>query len=152
MQSGKEGTSLAEARASITVLDALHMVAAAWAKVPRQLILSSFVQEGLAPGKTPLSLDKDTEMSPVPSGLSQEEFSHFVDLEDEDPGPRVCKEETGTEDSGREEDGFEPLPTKADALQALCTLRRWLECNSASPELFEKFYDCEVEVEQLCCL
>lgn len=157
MQSGGEGAAVAEARASITVLDALHMVAAAWAKVPPQLIWSSFVQEGLAPGETPPSLDTetsgDTETSPVPSGLAQEEFSRFVDLEDEDPGPRVCKEEeAGTEDNGRKEDGFESLPTKADALRALCTLRRWLECNGASPELFEKFYDCEVEVERLCGL
>lgn len=152
IQSGREGTSQAKAGASLTVLDALHMVAAAWAKVPPQLILSGFIQEGLAPGKTLLSLDKP-EVPPVPGGLSQEEFSHFVDLEGEKLGPRVCKEEMGTEDDeGREEGDFEPLPTKADALRALGTLRRWLECNSPSPELFEKFYDCEVEVERLCCL
>uniref|UniRef100_H0XXE2 Tigger transposable element derived 3 n=2 Tax=Otolemur garnettii TaxID=30611 RepID=H0XXE2_OTOGA len=153
IQSKRDGTSLTEARAGLTVLDALHMAAAAWAKVPPQLILSSFIQEGLAPGKTPLSLDRGSDMPPVPSGLSREDFLRFVDLEGEEPGPGVCKEETSTEDeeSGRKE-GFEPLPTKADALQALGTLRRWFECNSTSPELFEKFYDCEEVVERLCCL
>ncbi|XP_012521025.1 PREDICTED: tigger transposable element-derived protein 3 [Propithecus coquereli] len=153
IQSKRDGTSLTEARAGITVLDALHMVAAAWAKVPPQLILSSFIQEGLAPGKTPLSLDRASEMPPVPSGLSREEFSRFVDLEGQEPGPDMCKEESGTEDEedgGKE--GFEPLPTKADALRALGTLRRWFECNGTSPEFFEKFYDCEEEVERLCCL
>ncbi|KAM4847422.1 tigger transposable element-derived protein 3 [Urocitellus parryii] len=153
VQSERDGTSLAEAGAGITVLDALHMVAAAWAKVPPQLILSSFIQEGLAPGKTPPSSDKDSEMPPVPSGLSQEEFSRFVDLEGEEPGPGVCKEEMGTDnEEGSKMDSFEPLPTKADALRALGTLRRWFECNGTSPELFEKFYDCEAEVERLCCL
>ncbi|XP_032138750.1 tigger transposable element-derived protein 3 [Sapajus apella] len=153
IQSERDGTSLAEARAGITMLDALHVAAAAWAKVPPQLIFSSFIQEGLAPGKTPPSSDKASEMPPVPSGLSLEEFSHFVDLEGEEPGPGVCKEETGTEDEEGDGEGtFEPLPTRADALQALGTLRRWFECNSTSPELFEKFYNCEEEVERLCCL
>ncbi|XP_008046370.1 tigger transposable element-derived protein 3 [Carlito syrichta] len=153
VQSKRDGTSLAKAGAGVTVLDALHLVAAAWAKVPPRLILGGFVQEGLAPGKRPPSPDRASEMLPVPRGLSREEFSRFVDLEGEEPGPGVCKEETGTGDEDRGgEDAFEPLPTKADALHALGTLRRWLECNSTSPELFEKFYDCEEEVERLCCL
>lgn len=153
IQSKRAGTSLAEAGAGVTGLDALHMAAAAWAKVPPQLIVSSFIQEGLAPWKMPLSPDKAPEMPPAPGGLSHEEFSRFVDLEGEGPVSGACKEETGTEDEeGAGEDGFEPLPTKADALRALGTLRRWFECNSTSPELFEKFYACEEEVERLCCL
>ncbi|XP_054426585.1 tigger transposable element-derived protein 3 [Pteronotus mesoamericanus] len=152
-QSKRAGTSLAEAGAGITVLDTLHMAAAAWAKVPPQFIVSSFLQEGLAPCKMPLCSDKASEMPPVPSGLSLEEFSRFVDLEGEEPVSGVCKEEMGAEDGeGAGGDGFEPLPTKADALRALGTLRRWFECNSTSPELFEKFYACEEEVERLCCL
>ncbi|XP_019500746.1 PREDICTED: tigger transposable element-derived protein 3 [Hipposideros armiger] len=154
VQSERPGTSLAEAGAGITVLDALHMAAAAWAKVPPQLIVSSFIQEGLAPCKTlPLSPDKASEMPPLPRGLSHEEFSRFVDLEGEEPVSGMCKEELGTEDEQEaSKDGFEPLPTKADALRALGTLRRWFECNGTSPELFGKFYACEEEVERLCCL
>ncbi|XP_046498954.1 tigger transposable element-derived protein 3 [Equus quagga] len=153
VQSERAGTSLAEAGAGITVLDAVHMAAVAWAKVPPRIIVSSFIQEGLAPGKTPLSPDKASEMPPVPSGLSLEEFSRFVDLEGEEPVSGVCKEEMGPEDEeGGREDAFAPLPTKADALRALGTLRRWLECHGTSPELFEKFYACEEEVERLCCL
>lgn len=153
VQSRRAGTSLAEAGAGITVLDTLHMAAAAWAKVPPQLIVSSFLQEGLAPCTRPLSSDKASEMPPIPGGLSLEEFSHFVDLEGEEPASGACKEEMGTEDEGGTgEDGCEPLPTRADALRALGTLRRWFECNGASPELFEKFYACEEEVERLCCL
>lgn len=151
----RDGVSLAEAAAGITVLDALHMAAAAWAKVPPQLIGSSFVQEGLAPYKmAPAPGQAASEMPPpVPGGLSLEEFSRFVDLEGEEPASGVCKEEAGTEDEeGAWEDGPGPLPTKADALRALGTLRRWLECNGTSPELFEKFYACEEEVERLCGL
>ncbi|XP_004394112.1 PREDICTED: tigger transposable element-derived protein 3 [Odobenus rosmarus divergens] len=153
VQSKRAGISLAEAGAGITVLDALHMAAAAWAKVPPQLIVSSFVQEGLAPCKMPLCPDEASQMPPVPSGLSLQEFARFVDLEGEEPASGACKEETGAEDGqGAQEDGFQPPPTKADALRALGTLRRWLECNSTSPELFEKFYACEEEVERLCGL
>ncbi|KAM5249062.1 tigger transposable element-derived protein 3 [Ctenodactylus gundi] len=152
-QSERDGTPLAGTETGITMLDALHLAAAAWARVPPQLILSSFVQEGLAPGKMPPFLDKASELPPVPRGLSREEFFQFVELEGEGAAPGVCKEETGTEDkSGSGGASFESLPTKADALQALGTLRRWLECNGASLELFEKFYDCEAEVERLCCL
>ncbi|XP_007943162.1 tigger transposable element-derived protein 3 [Orycteropus afer afer] len=151
VQSEQAGVSLAEAGAGITVLDAVHLAAAAWAKVPAQLIRSSFIQEGLVPGRTPPSPERASAVPPVPLGLSLEEFARFVDLEDEEPASRVCKEETGTEDTeGPRED--EPLPTKADALRALGTLRRWLECSGTSRELFEKFYDCEEEVERLCCL
>ncbi|XP_004683409.1 PREDICTED: tigger transposable element-derived protein 3 [Condylura cristata] len=152
LQSERTGTSLARAGAGITVLDALHLAAAAWAKVPAQLILSSFVQEGLAPCQAPLAPGKVTEMPPVPTGLSREEFGRFVDLEGEAPGLAACKEELGTEEEGRGEGASEPLPTKADALLALGTLRRWFECNGASAELFEKFYACEEEVERLCGL
>ncbi|XP_058161191.1 tigger transposable element-derived protein 3 [Dasypus novemcinctus] len=147
-QSQRDGASRAEAAVGITVLDALHLAAAAWAKVPPQLILSSFVREGLAPGKTPSCPDGASEMPPVPRGLSLEEFARFVDLEGEEvPTPGVCKEEPGPEDEAR----GEALPTAADALRALGTLRRWLECRGATPELFEKFYDCEEGVERLCC-
>ncbi|KAM6157535.1 tigger transposable element-derived protein 3 [Rhynchocyon petersi] len=143
---------------AVTVLDALHLAAAAWAKVPPQLILNSFVQEGLAPGKTLPSRRRASAVSPVPSvpsGLSLEEFPRFhVDLEGEEPGPGSCKEEAGPEDDaeGRRGDGGEALPTKADALRALGTLRRWLECSGTSSKIFEKFYDCEEEVQRLCCL
>ncbi|XP_036272445.1 tigger transposable element-derived protein 3 [Pipistrellus kuhlii] len=152
VQSERAGTSLAEAGAGITALDTLHMVAAAWAKVPPPSIVSSFTREGLAPCRAPLSPDKASAMPPVPCGLSPEDFSRFVDLEGEEPVSGVCKEEVDTEDEGPGEGGFEPLPTKADALRALGTLRRWFECNGASPELFEKFYACEEEAERLCCL
>ncbi|KAJ1066064.1 hypothetical protein CapIbe_022417 [Capra ibex] len=155
-QSERAGTSLAEVGAGITVLDALHMAAAAWAKVPLQLIVSSFIREGLAPGKTPLAQDQASEVLEVlqvPGGLSLEEFSRFVDLESEEPVSGACKEEVGPADeAGGGEDSFEPLPTKADALQALGTLRRWLECSGTTPELFENFYACEEGVERLCCL
>ncbi|XP_006860996.1 PREDICTED: tigger transposable element-derived protein 3 [Chrysochloris asiatica] len=150
VQSQRDGTSLAEAGVDITVLDALHLAAAAWAKVPPQLILRSFIQEGLAPGKRSPSPDGASAVPPAPSGLSLEEFSQYVDLEGEESSPGVCKKETDSEDAeGHAEDS---LPTKADALRALGTLRRWLECNGASSGLFEKFYECEEEVERLCCL
>lgn len=155
VRSSEAGLSLGQAAARITVLDALHMAAAAWARVPPQLIWGSFVQEGLAPCKTAPAPSRACEMPPVPGGLSPEEFSRFVDLEGEDPGPGVCKEEAVAEEeegAGAGAEAREPPPTKADALQALRTLRRWLECNGTGPELLDQFYGCEEGVERLCCL
>lgn len=151
VQSERAGTSLAEAAAGITALDALHLVAAAWAKVPPQCVVGSFLQEGRAPCKAPLSPDRAAEMPPVPCGLSPAEFSRFVDLEAEEPLPGGCKEEADTHDEGPREDSSEPPPTEAAALRALGTLRRWLEGRGAPAGLFEKFYACEEEVERLCC-
>ncbi|XP_074087182.1 tigger transposable element-derived protein 3 [Macrotis lagotis] len=146
-----QGTSLAAAGAGITVLDALHMMAAAWERVPATFIRSSFALAGLWPSRTPPSTKEVPKMPALPTGLRPEEFSRFVDLEGEETGTGGCKEEVISE--GEEENGegsFMPLPTKADALRALGTLRRWFECNGASPELFGKFYDCEEEVERMC--
>ncbi|XP_027711934.1 tigger transposable element-derived protein 3 [Vombatus ursinus] len=146
-----EGTSLADAGAGITVLDALHMMAAAWDRVPASFIRSSFALAGLWPSRTAPSTREVPKMPPLPDGLRPEEFSRFVDLEGEEADKGRCKEEVISE--GEEEnrdDGFVPLPTKADALRALGTLRRWFECNGASPELFGKFYDCEEEAERMC--
>ncbi|XP_068922376.1 tigger transposable element-derived protein 3 [Petaurus breviceps papuanus] len=143
--------SLAAAGAGITVLDALHMMAAAWDRVPANFIRSSFALAGLWPSRTPPSTKEVPKMPPLPGGLRAEEFSHFVDLEGDETDKGECKEEViseGEEEKG--DDGFVPLPTKADALQALGTLRRWFECNGASPGLFGKFYDCEEEVERMC--
>lgn len=150
LQSQNPDMSLAQAGARLTILDALHMAAAAWAKVTPQLIVGSFIQEGLAPGKMPLYLARASPMPPAPGGLSTEEFARFVDLEEEQPPSWVGKEESGTE--SEEGDLAEASPTPADALRALGTLRRWFECKGASPELFEKFYACEEEVERLCSL
>ncbi|XP_056657330.1 tigger transposable element-derived protein 3-like [Monodelphis domestica] len=152
LQGETGGTSLGAAGAGITVLDALHMMAAAWDKVPASFIRSSFALAGLWPSRTPPSAKEVPKMPPLPGGLRPEEFSHFVDLEGEEMDTGGCKEEATSEgEEGNDgDDGFEPLPTKADALRALSTLRRWFECNGASPELFGKFYDCEEEVERLC--
>ncbi|XP_007518806.1 tigger transposable element-derived protein 3 isoform X2 [Erinaceus europaeus] len=147
-RSARDGASTAPAGTAVTLLDALHLTAAAWAKVPSRLIARGFAQGGPAPGKMDPEQDP-----PAPPGLSREEFSHFVDLEGEEPELGVCKEEVGGpgEEDGGAQDGFQPLPTRADALQALGTLRRWMECSGSSPELLEKFYECEEEVERLCC-
>ncbi|XP_043827309.1 tigger transposable element-derived protein 3 [Dromiciops gliroides] len=147
----EEGTSLAAAGAGITVLDALHVMAAAWDRVPAGFIRSSFALAGLWPGRSPPSTREVPKMPPLPGGLRPEEFSRFVDLEGEETDEGGCKEEAMSESEEENGDGgFTPLPTKADALRALGTLRRWLECNGASPELFGKFYDCEEEVERMC--
>ncbi|CAM5154873.1 unnamed protein product [Natator depressus] len=144
-------SSPASIAASITVLDALHMVAAAWDKVQPSLVERCFGEAGCSKGKGSLGPSSHA----PPRGMSPEEFRRFVDMETELacppalPPARAYKEEEEEEREG--EDLFGSLPTKADALKALGTLRRWFECNGSAEGVFRQFYSCEEEVERLCC-
>ncbi|XP_078516982.1 tigger transposable element-derived protein 3 [Lissotriton helveticus] len=136
---------------SLTMLDTIHMIAAAWEKVPPALVEQCFSEAGVNPGRHkhgPLS------NTPPPKAISHNEFSHFIDLEEEitfcqHKGNYMYKEEEKGERGS--EELLDSLPTKADALKALGTLRRWFECNGSTEDVFLKFYDCEEEVERLCC-
>ncbi|XP_075795304.1 tigger transposable element-derived protein 3 [Pelodiscus sinensis] len=145
-------TSPASIASSITVLDALHMVAAAWDKVQPSLVERCFGEAGCSKGKGSFGPSRH----PPPRGMSLEEFRRFVDMETELAYPPTLPptgayKEEEEEEEGEGEDLFGSLPTKADALKALGTLRRWFECNGSAEGVFRQFYSCEEEVERLCC-
>ncbi|XP_067400532.1 tigger transposable element-derived protein 3 [Emydura macquarii macquarii] len=136
--------------AAITVLDALHMVAAAWDKVQPSLVEQCFGKAGCSQGKGSLGLPSHA----PPRGMSQEEFRRFVDMEIELACPTALPPTGAYKEEEEEEEGedlFGSLPTKADALKALGILRRWFECNGSTEGVFRQFYSCEEEVERLCC-
>ncbi|XP_075425830.1 tigger transposable element-derived protein 3 [Ascaphus truei] len=134
----------------LTLLDAVHMVAASWEKVSPSTIQRCFEELLKTPGNRALAR---TDL-PLPAGMSPEKFRRFVDLEEESvfhlpEECSSCKEEDM--DGSPPQDLMDGLPTKADALKALGTLRRWFECNGSSENVFRRFYECEEEVERLCC-
>ncbi|XP_043931865.1 tigger transposable element-derived protein 3 isoform X2 [Protopterus annectens] len=140
---------------SITILDAVHMIAAAWEKVSSSLIENCFIESGFHKQTKELISQHN---SKAPEKRNALELSTFVDFEknvllDLQMHARnmetcVYKEEDSDESDG--EDLIDSLPTKADALKALATLRRWFECNGCPTDIFKKFYSCEEEVERLC--
>ncbi|KAJ1106431.1 hypothetical protein NDU88_003832 [Pleurodeles waltl] len=135
---------------SLSMLDTVHMIAAAWEKVPRSLVQQCFSEAGFSTGRKTYGPLSNT---PPPKGTNQEDYSHFIDLDEETTfcqhkGTYMYKEEEDGERS--REDLLDSLPTKADALRAIGTLRKWFECNGSTEDIFLKFYDCEEEVERLC--
>nr|XP_006004657.1 PREDICTED: tigger transposable element-derived protein 3 [Latimeria chalumnae] len=141
----------------ITVLDAIHLIAAAWEKVKPSLIESCYSEAGFLK-EAKESMPEHS--SDPPDGMSPAEFVRFVDMEKDFPidlhgnvlssGECFYKEEEESDNSDCE-DLIDNLPTKADALKALSTLRRWFEYNGSPEKIFESFYRCEGEVERLCC-
>ncbi|XP_069500863.1 tigger transposable element-derived protein 3 [Ambystoma mexicanum] len=136
---------------SLTMLDTIHLIAAAWEKVSPSLVENCFSEAGFHNGGQNHISQSAT---PTPKGMTPEEFHHFIDLEEEftfgqRKGLYLHKEEVNEKRDC--EDLLDSLPTKADALKALGTLRRWFECNGSAENIFHRFYDCEEEVERLCC-
>ncbi|XP_029469291.1 tigger transposable element-derived protein 3 [Rhinatrema bivittatum] len=151
IQSETESPSISIAN-GLSILDAMHMVAAAWEKVSPLLIKFCFAKADVHKGEK--SLAAQCSLAP-PKGMNLEDFRRFVDLEeefafDQQKETYFYKEEEESDGSDCEE-LLDSLPTKADALKALGTLRRWFECNGSPKDIFQKFYDCEEEVEKLCC-
>ncbi|KAM4617875.1 tigger transposable element-derived protein 3 [Discoglossus pictus] len=136
----------------LTILDAIHMVAASWEKVSVGTIQRCFEESGF---QAPSSRPSPKAIITLPIRMSPGKFTEFVDLEEDSKFLEAVDHSSFKEEehingvpSCNLMDG---LPTKADALKALGTLRRWFECNGSSEHIFRRFYECEEEVERLCC-
>lgn len=71
-----------------------------------------------------------------------------MQLEGEDLGLGVCKEEVGAAQEGEKEDGSPcpPRPTPSGPWARW----QWLGYHGLSPEVRNDFYRCEEKVERLC--
>lgn len=131
----------ARGTAPVTLLDALHMVAAAWEAVEPTLLARCFADAG-----------HEAPEVPPPPGLTPAAFRRYLDLESEGGAPALpppCKEEEEEEEErGEEGEGPGEVPSRDEALRALGTLRRWLEARGAPDTVFRHFYACEEEVER----
>ncbi|NWV72345.1 TIGD3 protein, partial [Malurus elegans] len=120
-----------------SLLDVLHMLAQAWGDVHPGLIASCFRAAGFTPdvGAEAVSL------TPVPGLLGRER--------DGDPA-----EADGDEGMAEGEDASElaavpPCPSEREVWRSLATLRRYLECQATSPDLFQAFYELEDAVHMV---
>ncbi|KAK7098293.1 hypothetical protein V1264_002625 [Littorina saxatilis] len=73
----------------VTVLDAMHMLADAWAKVSATTIMNCWRKAGMVSaeshaGETETETERETDFSvPPPPGMSAEEFDAWVDMDDD---------------------------------------------------------------------
>ncbi|NXS37924.1 TIGD3 protein, partial [Pomatostomus ruficeps] len=121
-----------------SLLDVLHMLAQAWGDVPPGLIASCFRAAGFTPdaGAGAVSLTS------APGLLSREQLERDGDPADGDEGMAEG------EDEG-ELAAVPPCPSEREVWRSLATLRRYLECQATSPDLFQAFYELEDAVHMV---
>ncbi|NXA09753.1 TIGD3 protein, partial [Sapayoa aenigma] len=117
-----------------TLLDVLHMLAQAWGDVHPGLIASCFRGAGFVPDASAEAVS----LTPAPGVLGRQQLEC-----DGDPA-----EADGDEGMAEGEDVGElaavpPCPSEREVWRSLATLRRYLECQATSPDLFQAFYELE---------
>ena len=141
---------------SITMLDAMHMLKVAWQDVKQSSIVNCFGKVGFI-----LSGDEynDQMELPPPDRISTEDFDAFVDIDsslechgvltdDEICASVVCQDtdpQPGGEGGETEEPS--PVPTGGEVIQALCTLRAYMEQHRETD--FSAFYTMGNQIQKL---
>ncbi|KAJ7425758.1 tigger transposable element-derived protein 3-like protein [Willisornis vidua] len=117
-----------------TLLDVLHMLAQAWGDVPPALITSCFRAAGFIPeaGTEAVSL------SLAHGRLSRERLEHDGQPAEVDGDEGMVEGEDAAELAA-----VPPCPSEREVWRSLATLRRYLECQATSPDLFQAFYELE---------
>lgn len=136
----------------LTLLDAAHTIIQAWADVPPQTVTSSFHAAGFA--WSPPIPAPPADLVQALGFRGQEHFEQcvWVDEELECLGEQEegaagirerpqCPEPVGV--TAEEEEEADNCPSKAEVLESLAKLRRYFECHSVSPTVFQTFYQLE---------
>ncbi|XP_015473220.1 tigger transposable element-derived protein 3-like isoform X2 [Parus major] len=123
-----------------SLLDVLHMLAQAWGDVHPGLIASCF----RAAGFTPDASAEAVSLTSVPGLLGRQQLQRDGDAVEAD----------GDEGTAEGEDAGElaavpPCPSEREVWRSLATLRRYLECQATSPDLFQAFYELEDAVHMV---
>ncbi|NXM68530.1 TIGD3 protein, partial [Serilophus lunatus] len=121
-----------------TLLDVLHMLAQAWGDVPPGLIAGCFRAAGFVPDAEAVSL------TPAPAVLSRQQLERDGDAAEADGDGGMAE----GEDAG-ELAAVPPCPSEQEVWRSLATLRRYLECQATSPDLFQAFYELEDAVHMV---
>lgn len=140
----------------LTLLDAVHLVVQAWSEVCPQTIANSFKAAGFS--ANPRILTPPLEVIQALGCKDQEQFERFVSMDEglecfgdqegagatEEAPQRqepICARAEGGE--GRGEPLSLPCPSKAEVMESLAKLRRYLECHPVLPTTFRTFYQLE---------
>ncbi|NXE44134.1 TIGD3 protein, partial [Ptilorrhoa leucosticta] len=123
-----------------SLLDVLHMLAQAWGDVHPGLIASCF----RAAGFTPDASAEAVSLTSAPGLLGREQLERSGDLAEADGDEGMAE----GEDAG-ELAAVPPCPSEREVWRSLATLRRYLECQATSPDLFQAFYELEDAVHMV---
>ncbi|RLV62908.1 hypothetical protein DV515_00018821 [Chloebia gouldiae] len=121
-----------------SLLDVLHMLAQAWGDVQPGLVAGCFRAAGFTPGAEAVSL------SSAPGLPSREQLER-----DGDPAEADGDEGMVDGKDASELAAVPPCPSEREVWRSLATLRRYLECQATSPDLFQAFYELEDAVHMV---
>ncbi|NWQ67334.1 TIGD3 protein, partial [Neopipo cinnamomea] len=121
-----------------TLLDVLHMLAQAWGDVSPGLIASCFRAAGFVPD----AAAEASSLSPAHGPLGREQLERGGEPADGDEG--MAEGEDAAELAA-----VPPCPSEREVWRSLATLRRYLECQATSPDLFQAFYELEDAVHMV---
>ena len=141
---------------SISLLDAMHMLKGAWLNVKQTTVVNCFAKAGFVPSPP----EEEEEVDEPPAGLTRSEFCSFVDMDsslechglltDEEICSLVEEPESQTQSGDEEEEGEMTTPARVprsgEVLQAIGTLRAFLELNKSE---LTTFYAMEDQVLKL---
>ena len=141
---------------SISLLDAMHMLKGAWLNVKQTTVVNCFAKAGFVPSPP----EEEEEVDEPPAGLTRSEFYSFVDMDsslechglltDEEICSLVEEPESQTQSGDEEEEGEVTTPARVprpgEVLQAMGTLRAFLELNKSE---LTTFYAMEDQVLKL---
>ncbi|XP_066169349.1 tigger transposable element-derived protein 3-like isoform X1 [Sylvia atricapilla] len=123
-----------------SLLDVLHMLAQAWGDVHPGLIAGCFRAAGFAPDASAEAVS----LTSAPGPHSREQLGHDGDAAEADGDEGMAE----GEDAG-ELAAVPPCPSEREVWRSLATLRRYLECQATSPDLFQAFYELEDAVHMV---
>ena len=143
---GEATITVTQLSRKVNMLDAMHMLKVAWNDVKPQSISNCFAKAGFVPQTTPV----EEEALEPPVGMLSSEFESFVDLDaslechgqlsEEDICSQITDKNGGTTqpESDDEDDGETStlLPKRAEAIQAMQTVRGFLEKSGAELKHF----------------
>ncbi|NXP21407.1 TIGD3 protein, partial [Scytalopus superciliaris] len=123
-----------------SLLDVLHMLAQAWGDVSPGLITGCFRAAGFIPepGAEAVSL------GPARGRLGREQLECDGEPAEVDGDEGMVEGEDAAELAA-----VPPCPSEREVWNSLATLRRYLECQATSPDLFQAFYELEDAVHMV---
>lgn len=141
----------------LTLLDVVHLIVQAWLEVCPQTVMGGFRAAGF--GWSPRIPVPPADIVQALGFSSPAQFEQYVLVDegleclgDQEEGaggvsesPKCPEPARATVEEEEEADdlGLLACPSKTEALESLAKLRRYLECHSVSPTIFQTFYQLE---------
>jgi len=146
---------------SITLLDALHMVMAAWSRVSQMCIANCFRKAGMVLQESD-TITENSMPAELPANMDEREFNEWVAIDDDIPtavlltDEQIAQEVVGKDEEAGENENFEATTDSmgdslnwCESFEAVELLKMALGMNGATDAEFALIYKLEHVLERL---